>query len=320
MRETDFLEIIKKTLSDSSYLGDDCAYLKDIGIFITQDTLVENIHFNLTTISPYYLGRKAVAVNLSDIAASLSIPKYILISLSLPENTSDEFITAFYKGVNDICEEYKVKVVGGDITGSEKIFISVTAIGKKSSNYISSRSFAQEGDVIVATGIHGSSSCALFAFLNDIKIPQNIIETHINPIPRIKESLILLEKTDKNIAVMDSSDGLIDALFKISLESNKSIEIDFDKIKIDSNIINIAKDNNFDYQNWVLWGGEDYELVASIPEYVYEKLDKSVFNKIGKVIEKQNDFVVNVKMKDNNYKITQDTFNQKSFNHFKRDL
>jgi len=320
MKETDFLEIINKTLSDSSYLGDDCAYLKDFGIFITQDTLVENIHFSLDTITPYYLGRKAVAVNLSDIAASLSKPEYILISISLPEDISNDFVKDFYAGVNDICSEYKIKVVGGDITGSEKIFISITAIGKKISNYISSRSFAKEDDIIITTGIHGSSSCALFAIQNNIEISQEIIDCHTNPIPKVKEANKLLSVLDRNIAVMDSSDGLIDAVYKIALASDCSIKIDFNKVKIDIKIINIANENKIDYKNWVLWGGEDYELVASVPEYIYNKLDKNVFNQIGRVCNKQNDFIIDVKIEGTDYKITQDVFNKKSFNHFKKDL
>ena len=97
MNELRFLEIINKTLDSSSFLGDDCAYLDDFDIFVTQDTLVEDVHFSLYTISPYLLGRKAVSVNLSDLAAALSIPKFILVSLSLPKNTKDSFVSELYR-------------------------------------------------------------------------------------------------------------------------------------------------------------------------------------------------------------------------------
>ena len=88
MKELDFLEIISKTLSVNSYLGDDCAFLDDLDIFVTH----ENVHFSLHTISPYLLGRKSVAVNLSDLAAALCIPKYISVSLSLPSDIENSFV------------------------------------------------------------------------------------------------------------------------------------------------------------------------------------------------------------------------------------
>ena len=105
MNELRFLEIINKTLDSSSFLGNDCAYLDDFDIFVTQDTLVEDVHFSLYTINPYLLGRKSVSVNLSDLAAALSIPKYILVSLSLPKNTKDYFVSELYRGINDVCQE-----------------------------------------------------------------------------------------------------------------------------------------------------------------------------------------------------------------------
>lgn len=316
MKETDFLEIINKTLADSHFLGDDCAYLEDLGIFVTQDSLVEGVHFSLDTINAYNLGKKSVAVNLSDIAASFSTPKYVSIALSLPKTTPNNFVKGFYEGVNDICNEYGIKVIGGDITGSEKIFISVAAIGKKESNYISSRKFAKEGDLVVTTGLHGSSSCALFALQNKLEVKNDIIDSHLNPTPKIKESMELSKVVEGNIALMDSSDGLIDALYKISEASCVSMEIDFDKISINTDIIKIAQENNINYTDWVLWGGEDYELIACIPKETYNKLDKNIFKVIGKVYPKSNHYLVSIKMPDKNLKITKEVFENKSFNHF----
>ena len=135
MKELDFLKIINNTLDDNSYLGDDCAYLEDLGIYVTHDTLVEDIHFSMYTTDAYKLGRKAVSVNISDLATALADPKYITVSISTPKLTNNSFIEELYKGINDICNEYGVKVIGGDITGSEKIVISVSAIGKKTTQH-----------------------------------------------------------------------------------------------------------------------------------------------------------------------------------------
>lgn len=319
MKETDFLEVINKTLSDSHFIGDDCAYVQDLGIFVTQDSLVEDVHFSLNTTNPYNLGRKSIAVNLSDLAASLSTPKYVSISISLPNSIKNEFIEDFYKGVNDICNEYGVKVIGGDITGSDKIFISVTAIGKQASQHITSRKFAKEGDLVVSTGVHGSSSCALYAIQNNITVSEDLLRKHINPQPKNNESIELSKTIQGNIALMDTSDGLADALYKLSAASNVSMDINFDKINVSSEIVEIAKENNLNYSDWVLWGGEDYELIACVPEETYNKLDKNIFNIIGKVQAKSNEYLVNIKMPDNDLKITKDIFENKSFNHFMRE-
>ena len=96
------------------------------------------------TTDAYKLGRKAVSVNLSDLAASLAEPKYITVSISMPKLTKNSFVENLYKGINDICREYNVKVIGGDITGSDKIVISITAIGKKVSKFLSSRKNAKK--------------------------------------------------------------------------------------------------------------------------------------------------------------------------------
>ena len=139
MRELDLIEIINKTLDDNKHLGDDCAYLKDLEIAVTQDSLVENVHFSTKFSTPYEIGYKSLIVNISDILASGAEPKYITISLSLPKNINDDFIKEFYTACNDVAKEFGIEIVGGDITGSDKIYISVCAIGSTKGRNISSR-------------------------------------------------------------------------------------------------------------------------------------------------------------------------------------
>ena len=95
MKEKEFIQIIKSTLN-SNYIGDDCAYLKDLGIVVTQDSLVEDVHFKMDYMTPYQLGYKSVMVNISDICASGAEPKYITISLSLPKHVDEDFVKNFY--------------------------------------------------------------------------------------------------------------------------------------------------------------------------------------------------------------------------------
>lgn len=316
MKELDFLEIINRKLSVNSYLGDDCAYLDDLDIFVTHDTLAENVHFSLYTISPYLLGRKSVAVNLSDLAASLALPKYITISLSLPSNIKNEFVEEFYQGVNDICNEYNVKVIGGDLTASEKVVVSVCAIGKKHSLYLSSRSNAKKGDYVVVTGYHGSSAAGFYALDNFLYADKELIDAHLNPVPKIAESYQLANITDNNITVMDSSDGLLDALYKIAAASKHSIEIDINKVPVSEKLIEFCTQNNLNYKKFVKWGGEDYQLVACVPEEICSKLDKTKFTVIGKVINKDLSPCVIVKDFDKTEKVTKDVFSEEVYKHF----
>ena len=314
MRELEFLTIINETVSDNSYLGDDCAYIDDLGIYITQDSLIEDIHFTLTSpspISPFDLGYKSVAVNLSDLAANASKPLYITIGLSMPSCIDSVFVRNFYKGVDSICQKYNVKVIGGDLTSSDKIMISVCAIGKKIYKYDIKRSFAKEGDIVIVTGLHGSSVAGLKLLqCNDFE--KSLITAHMKPEPRVVEGLKIAELANSDFAMMDSSDGLGDALYKIAKESNKSIEIDFDKIPVDDSLKVRFPEI---YKEFVIWGGEDFELVACVDKSVYEKLNKDIFHKIGFVSAANNDYFVKINDDDEIF-IDENMYNKKIYKHF----
>lgn len=300
MKEQEFIQIIKSTLN-SKYIGDDCAYLKDLNILVSQDSLVEDVHFKKNLITPYQLGYKTVMVNISDICASGAKPLYLTISLSLPNDTNSNFIRNFYNGAKDAA--LGVEIVGGDITGSDKIYISATAIGSSKGRKISSRSHAKPGYKIIVSGEHGSSAYGLELLLKgNPKFTKNNIEnkfikSHLMPEAQIEFSRNISENIQSDYAMMDTSDGLADALFQIAKSSNVNLDIDTTKIPHDSRV---------DMQT-VLYGGEDYQLVAAVPESVLQKI--SGYTIIGDV--KEGPFSVNFDGK---------TFTQiddKLFNHFK---
>ena len=317
MKELNFLKIIAEQLTNSDFLGDDCAYLKELGIFVTQDTLVEDVHFSLDTTSPYLLGRKLISVNFSDLAAALSVPKYVTVSVSLPAYINEKFVSELYKGINEVCKKYKVSVIGGDITNSDKIVLSVCAIGKKSSKFVTSRSFANKGDYIVTTGTYGSSACGLYALMNFLYADEDLIQSHLNPIPKVKEARKISKLINSNVAGIDTSDGLIDALYKISQASGRSIQLNFDDVPVQKKVIDFCSSNNIDYKEFVLWGGEDFEVIFTLSEDIYKLLDKNDFKLIGKVLNKSKNPVVYVKSNNFDMKITKDIFEKKSYNHFK---
>lgn len=252
MKEKELIQIIKSTLN-SEYIGDDCAYLRELGIVITQDSLVENIHFSLAYATPYQLGWKSVAVNISDICASGAEPKYLTISLSLPNYLNENFVEEFYNGAKACAGN--VKIVGGDITGSDKIYISVCAIGSDKNRKISSRSNAKVGYKVILSGEHGNSAEGLRLLQNGISVPEKFIKAHLMPVPQIDFSEYIAKNANFDYAMMDTSDGLADALIQIADSSRVGIKIDTSKIPHDASL----------NMETVLYGGEDYGLVAAIP-------------------------------------------------------
>jgi thiamine-monophosphate kinase len=266
MNEKDLITLIKSELS-SKYIGDDCAYLKHLGIVVSQDNLVEDVHFSMKYSTAYELGYKSVMVNLSDIAASGGKPECLTVGLSLPKNIGEDFVKEFYSGMKRA--SCGVEVAGGDITGSEKIFISVTVIGSDKGRKISSRSNAKAGQKVCVSGNHGSSALGL-KLLTEENFDKNnkFIKSHLMPNARLDVSEKIAASVGDNYAMMDTSDGLADALFAISSASNVGMMIDFEKIPHAKELEN--------YENWkdlVLFGGEDYELVAvldEVPEYMTE--------------------------------------------------
>jgi len=265
MKELEFLKIIAENIETPGFLGDDCAYLEELGIVISQDSLAEDVHFKLSTTTARELGFKAVAVNVSDICASGAKPLYLTIGLS--GRLDNDFVREFYKGVNDAEKEFEVKVVGGDLTGAEKIFISICALGKTKGRNISSRKNAKEGYAIGICGMSGSSAKG---FLSLERGEKYLTAKHLKPEIQYKAGEEAGEKTKFPYAMMDTSDGLFDALEKIAKTSKVNMVIEFNKIPRE------IEDNEL-----VLFGGEDYSLLIAADERDFKKL--SNFVQIGKV-------------------------------------
>lgn len=252
MKEQEFIKTIIHQIG-SDYIGDDCAYLKELGIVITQDSLVEGIHFKREWCTPYQLGYKAMAVNISDILASGAKPAYVTIALSLPNDIDKNFIEYFYAGAKNAL--HGATIVGGDITGSSKdVMISITAIGTTQNRTISSRCHALSGYAIITKGNHGTSAAGLNQLLTNGD-NKELINAHLEPKLESYFSEAISTNVKEKYAMMDTSDGLADALFKIALSSNVSISVNYDKIP---HLSNITKEQ-------VLFGGEDYKLIAAIP-------------------------------------------------------
>lgn len=302
MKEKEFISIIKNILN-SPYIGDDCAYLKDLGIVVTQDSLVEDIHFSTQFTSAFDLGFKSVMVNVSDVVASGAEPKYLTVSLSLPSNIDKSFVEDFYKGCKKACGD-EIQIVGGDITGSEKIYISICAIGKTLGRNISSRKNAKVGQKVIVSGVHGSSSAGLKLLLENKNFPEKLIKAHTNPIAQVEFGKNISTTVKEPYAMMDTSDGLMDALSTIANESGVLLDIDFDKIPYDKDIEPFEN-----WENLVLFGGEDYQIIATVPQDYQGGIE------IGTV---QKGLGVNLKFGNDVKHYSKQDVEEKIFNHFEK--
>lgn len=291
-REDNFLKIISKTLSDNSYIGSDCAYLEEFNLLVSHDTLIENIHFKLDYFTPYELGKKSALVNISDILAGGGKPKYMTVSLSGKLN--EAFIENFYKGLNEICDLYEIKVIGGDLTGGEFIMVSICIIGVGLKN-ISSRKNAAPGDIVCIKGLSGSSAMGLKTLLkSDFDKENEFVKAHIEPKLYPNVAYEIAQNTTAPYVMMDTSDGLYDGLKRISNESSVGFEIEFEKIP--------KKIND---KNLVLFGGEDFGLLICLKPKDSFLADKLNLHVIGKVTDSKKIIMDGLEIKED-----------KSFEHF----
>ncbi|MDJ0625410.1 MAG: thiamine-phosphate kinase [Candidatus Caenarcaniphilales bacterium] len=305
-KEKSFINLIKVYAKGANkYIGDDCAIFEKEGFLVSTDSLIEDVHFSSKT-EPYYLGWKAAAVNISDIASMGGIPQYYLLSASLPRRCNEKWIQEFIRGTNECCDLYDVQLVGGDLTKGDKIYLCGTILGKTFKSRVAKRSFASPKQKVVVSGKFGNSAAGLWSIENmkTDRYPEQF-EAHIKPIPRVKEGQNLLSKNKNKIAMMDASDGLFDCLEQISQQSRVKIKINFDAIPISSKLLVCAKEARVNYEDWVLAGGEDYELVAT----TYEPYDTLHWYEIGEVYEGEG-----VEIKKDGVILNVDAL--KSFEHF----
>ena len=247
-------------------IGDDAAaWQSDNHIQLaTMDTLVQDIHFNLDVINWEELGWKALAVNLSDIAAMGGIPKFALLSLALPGEVEVEDISRFINSMMHLAREFGVAIVGGNVATAPNIIITVTIIGCSKSEVILKRSTASPGEKIAVTGYLGLSAAGLEMFkgnlILDPEISNILRQAHFKPIPKVKEGQILIERGVKT--AIDISDGLIADLDHICELSKVNAKIKIEQIPIHP----VVKINFTNYQELALSGGEDYELLFTADE------------------------------------------------------
>ncbi len=271
-------------------IGDDAAVL-DAGNkvkVVTTDMLLEGVHFDLSYSPLQHLGFKAVAVNVSDIAAMNAVPKQITVSVALSNRFSVEAVEALYAGINAAAEHYNVDVIGGDTTASRSgLVISVTAIGEVEKGKEVYRSGAQENDIVCVTGDLGGALVGLQVLEREKEVfiadpnmqPQldkyaYVTGRQLRPDARMDIVHELAELGVLPTSMMDISDGLASELFHICKQSAKGVLIYEDKLPIDKQTYDTAVEFGLDPITSVLNGGEDYELLFTIKQEDFHQLEK----------------------------------------------
>lgn len=272
-------------------IGDDAAVV-DLGEeygLLTTDMLVEGVHFDLTFHPLKHLGYKAIAVNVSDIAAMNGIPRQVVVSLGLSNRFSVEAVEELYEGIRTACEDYKVDLVGGDTTASKSgLILSVSVFGRVDKDKITYRDTAKPNDILCVTGDLGGAYAGLQILAREKQVfladqtmqpdfegKEYILQRQLKPEARMD---VIYELADAGVvptSMIDISDGLSSELHHICTASGTGAVVFEENIPIDDQTAYVAAELNIGPITAAVNGGEDYELLFTIRQEDHEKLKKN---------------------------------------------
>lgn len=293
-----------KTLNKSTIktIGDDAAVIKysdEFQTVVSNDVLIEGVHFDLSYAPLKYVGYKAVVVNLSDIYSMNAIPEQILVSIAVSNRFSFEALDELYKGIYEACEVYNVDLVGGDTTSSKiGMMISITALGKVKNEKLTFRNGAKPGDIVCVSGNLGAAYTGLQVLERERKIA---LETNTDPDWKNKDYILqrqLRPEARRDIveyfhkwdilptSMMDVSDGLSSEILHICNQSKCGAKIYEEQLPIDQQTYEVANEMNLIPATVAMNGGEDYELLFTInPEDESKIKDNKQITIIGEITD-----------------------------------
>ncbi len=291
---------------------------------MTTDQLVEDIHFLKEKISPFDLGYKSLAVNLSDIAGMGGAPLYAFLSLALPEDTEIAWLDEFFKGWKKLSRKVGVHLLGGDTTRSpDKLVINVVVLGKGEKRFIKYRAGALPGDVITVTGYLGDAEGGLRLLMHlDQREKKGWAEKylcrrHLLPRPHLEEGKFLARRPEVH-AMMDISDGLASDLRRIIERSGCGAEIQVDKLPLSPALKKCSRQYGWSPSEVAVAGGEDYCLLLAVEPRKFPQLAADFWRRFGWQLP----LIGRITAKKGNLVYFQEnkpvTFPQSGFNHFQK--
>lgn len=277
-----------RNTSTKKGVGDDCAVMEyhDTEVLVSTDLLLEGVHFDLTYVPLKHLGYKSAIVNFSDIYAMNGTPRQITVSLGISKRFTVEHMEALYSGIRLACEIYGVDLVGGDTTSSHSgLVISITCIGDAPKDKIVYRNGAKDTDLICVSGDLGAAYMGLQLlerekvasagqkdFVPDFAGKEYLVERQLKPEAR-KDIIAALDKAGiVPTSMMDVSDGLSSELMHICKQSGTGCRIYEDRIPIDYQTALMAEELGMNLVTAALNGGEDYELLFTVPLHYHDKI------------------------------------------------
>lgn len=249
-------------------IGDDAAVLLGIKnkLVATTDMAVEDVHFNLNWSSPFQIGAKLTTANLADLFAMGAAPKYLLVAAALPNEISENFVSELANGIRSVADQFNVAVVGGDLSRSAKVVLTITAFGDIAGNAIT-RAGAKVGDQIYVSELPGLSAAGYAILSRGLDRPRYVVQAHLNP-KLIPPTQLIKVAT----ALCDVSDGISIDGSNIAKASKVSFSLDKELIRAAdgfSDLAELATELNEDVFDWILNGGEDHFFLAAVnPENI----------------------------------------------------
>lgn len=277
--------------SASLGIGDDAAVLplgELVSIVATTDALVADVHFRLGWSSPADAGFKAVSANVSDVAAMGADPRWILVALIAPKDTSADVLEGIYEGLIEGCGRYGCELVGGDTTTGPALTLAVTALGILDGDGLT-RSGARPGDVLAVTGPLGLAACGLSLLYS--KDPAGLspedadacLAAHRRPVAKADEGASM-RRAGVVSACLDLSDGLLSDVRRLTEASGVGVEVDVEAVPVAPEVRRVCEVRGWDAERMALAGGEDFELLVTVPPDRLEEAGARL-RPVGRVVD-----------------------------------
>ena len=261
-------------------IGDDAAVISASSnkLVATLDIAIEDVHFKSLWSSPFEIGAKLTTANLADLFSMGATPKYLLVGAAISEINNSEVITELAQGIRSVADKFEVSVIGGDLSKSEKMSLSITALGEIARDPIT-RSGASAGDLIYLSALPGLSAAGLAILERGLDRPKYVVQAHLNP--KLVAPIKLMEVAS---AMSDISDGLVSDARNIARASKVDLNFDTNALEASpdfKDLGELATELGVDVYNWILSGGEDHFFIATVPE---KYADENLGIQVGKVV------------------------------------
>ena len=261
-------------------IGDDAAVISASNnkLVATLDIAIEDVHFKSLWSSPFQIGAKLTTANLADLFSMGATPKYLLVGAAISEVNNSEVITELAQGIRSVADKFEVSVIGGDLSKSEKMSLSITALGEIAKGPLT-RSGASAGDLIYLSALPGLSAAGLAILERGLDRPKYVVQAHLNP--KLVAPIKLIEVAS---AMSDISDGLVSDARNIARASK--VDLNFDTSALEASpdfkdLGELATELGVDVYDWIFSGGEDHFFIATVPE---KYADKNLGIQVGKVV------------------------------------